>query len=147
MPDQAGRPKRILIVDDESTLVFFLKQGLQESGLSCLVEDAASGEDAVTKLTYNRYDVLVTDLKMPGINGFTLLEVARSLNPNIHIILMTAFGSPEVQKEAKRLDVDGYLTKPFPTAHLQTIIEQALAKNEPVNEAGLPGFTPAKDTK
>ncbi|MBN1217768.1 MAG: response regulator [Anaerolineae bacterium] len=130
MLDQYHRPKRVLIVDDESTLLFFLKQGLQESGIECLVDDAASGEEALTKLTYNRYDVLVTDLKMPGISGFTLVEVARSLHPNINIILMTAFGSPEVQDEAKRLHVDGYLTKPFPTAKLQTIITDVLtAKN------------------
>jgi len=127
MLDQYDRPKRILIVDDESTLVFFLKQGLQESGIQCLVDDAASGEEALTKLTYNRYDVLVTDLKMPGISGFTLLEVARSLYPDISMILMTAFGSPEVQEEAKRLKVDGYLTKPFPAAELQRIITDVLA--------------------
>ncbi|MBN1991559.1 MAG: response regulator [Anaerolineae bacterium] len=127
MLDQHNRPKRILIVDDESTLVFFLKQGLQESGISCLVDDAASGEEALTKLTYNRYDLLVTDLKMPGINGFTLLEVARSLHPDISIVLMTAFGSPEVQEEAKRLKVDGYLTKPFPTAQLQSLVNEVLA--------------------
>lgn len=127
MLDQQNRPKRILIVDDESTLVFFLKQGLQESWIPCLVDSASSGEEALTKLTYNRYDVLVTDLKMPGISGFTLSEVARSLHPDISIILMTAFGSPEVQAEAKRLKVDGYLTKPFPTAQLQSIVNNILA--------------------
>jgi CheY-like chemotaxis protein len=130
-----NRPKRILIVDDESTLVFFLKQGLQESGIPCLVDNAASGEEALTKLTYNRYDVLVTDLKMPGITGFTLLEVARSLHPDISVILMTAFGSPEVQDEAKRLKVDGYLTKPFPTAQLQSIVSNVLTtKNRPKSQ-------------
>ena len=122
----SGGNETILIVDDESTLVFFLKQGLQESGIECLVDDAGSGEEALTKLTYNRYDVLVTDLKMPGISGFTLLEVARSLHTGINIILMTAFGSPEVQDEAKRLEVDGYLTKPFLTAELQSIIIEVL---------------------
>jgi YesN/AraC family two-component response regulator len=129
MLDQHNRPKRILIVDDESTLVFFLKQGLQESGIQCLVDDASSGEEALTKLTYNRYDVLITDLKMPGINGFTLLEVARSLHADIRVILMTAFGSPEVLAEASRLKVDGYLTKPFPTAQLQDIVKTILTIN------------------
>jgi YesN/AraC family two-component response regulator len=140
MLDQHNRPKRILIVDDESTLVFFLKQGLQESGIQCLVDDAASGEDALTKLTYNKYDVLITDLKMPGISGFTLLEVARSLHPDIGIILMTAFGSPEVQDEATRLKVDGYLAKPFPTAELQSIITKVLTTEstlESTKEQGL----------
>jgi YesN/AraC family two-component response regulator len=134
MLDQHNRPKRILIVDDESTLVFFLKQGLQESGIQCLVDDASSGEEALTKLTYNRYDILITDLKMPGINGFTLLEVARSLHADIRVILMTAFGSPEVQAEASRLKVDGYLTKPFPTAQLQDIVKTILTINNTLED-------------
>ncbi len=126
MPDLHGRLKRILVVDDEPTLVFFLKQGLQESSIACRVDGAASGEEALTRLTYNRYDVLVTDLKMPGISGFTLTEIARSLNPDIGVILMTAFGSPEIQSEVEQLAVDGYLTKPFPTTQLQEMIHNTL---------------------
>jgi CheY-like chemotaxis protein len=147
MPDLIARRKRILIVDDESTLVFFLKQGLQESNIPCEVEDAASGEEALTKLTYNRYDILVTDLKMPGINGFTLLEVARSLHPHIRIILMTAFGSPEVQEEVRRLEVDGYLTKPFPTIQLQNFIERALAHQDALKEINLQSIMTHQDTE
>lgn len=130
MPDQLVRPKRILVVDDESTLAFFLKQGLQEAKFSCHVDVAASGEDALTKLTYNRYDLLITDLKMPGITGFTLVEVARSLHPDIKVILMTAFGSREVQNEAKNLNVEGYLTKPFPTAQLLDLATDVLASED-----------------
>ena len=126
MLDQPVKPKRILIVDDEATLVFFLKQGLQEANLSCRVDIAPSGEEALTKLTYNRYDLHITDLKMPGISGFTLVEVARSLHPDIRVILMTAYGSREVQNEAKSLQVDGYLTKPFPTADLQEMAANVL---------------------
>jgi len=126
MLNQPVRSKRILIVDDEDTLVFFLKQGLQDSQLSCQVEIASSGEDALTKLTYNRYDLLITDLKMPGISGFTLVEVARSLHPDIKVILMTAFGSREVQDEAHTLGVEGYLTKPFPTAQLRDLAQEIL---------------------
>ena len=59
---------------------------------------------------------MITDLNMPGISGFTLAEVARSMQPDIHIVIMTAFGSQEVKDEANSLEVDGYLTKPFPTA-------------------------------
>ena len=130
MLDQPVRPKRILVVDDEETLVFFLKQGLQEASVSYSVDVASSGEDALTKLTYNRYDLLITDLKMPGISGFTLVEVARSLHPDIKVILMTAFGSREVQDEAKSLKVEGYLTKPFPTAQLQTLADSVLISED-----------------
>lgn len=116
--------KRILIIDDESTLVYFLKQGLQDK--SCRVDGVSSGEEALTKLTYNQYDLLVSDIKMPGISGFTLVEVARSLQPNIGIILMTAFGSHEIEDEVAQLQVDGYLTKPFPTAQLRDLVTEIL---------------------
>lgn len=131
MLDQPIKPKRVLIVDDEATLVFFLKQGLQEAEIAFKVDIAPSGEDALIKLTYNQYDLLITDLKMPGINGFTLVETARSFHPDIKVILMTAFGSTEVQNEAKNLRVDGYLTKPFPTAQLQNIACNILATEDP----------------
>ncbi len=133
MLDQQSRLKRILIVDDEPTLVFFLKQGLQEAE-NYIVEGASSGEDALTKLTYNRYDLIVTDLKMPGISGFTLVEVARSLHSDIGVILITAFGSPEVQNEVEQLNVDGYLTKPFPIVELQGLIKKTLAKTHKNSE-------------
>lgn len=133
MLEQQSRPKRILIVDDEPTLVFFLKQGLRESDHAYTVEGAASGEEALTKLTYNRYDLIVTDLKMPGISGFTLVEVARSLHPDISIILITAYGSPEVQREVKQLEVDGYLTKPFQMIELQNIVDEILTAKDTQN--------------
>ena len=145
MPTQFSRPKRILIVDDEPTLIFFLKQGLTESHPAYQVEGALSGEEALVKLTYNSYDLLLTDLKMPGINGFTLVEVARSLHPQINVILMTAFGSPEVQDESDQLQVNGYLIKPFPTSQLQEMIEEILNAQDTaaphlVNEPHLSNF-------
>ncbi len=127
MPNQPNRPKRILIVDDEPTIVFFLTQGLQESNISCQVDSAATGEEALTKFTYNSYDLLITDLKMPGISGFTLVEVARFLHPDLGVIVMTAYGSQEVKDQVAMLEVDGYLTKPFSTAKLQEIAVEILA--------------------
>lgn len=146
MPNQHSRPKRILIVDDEPTLVFFLKQGLQEAQVAYLVDGASSGEEALTKLTYNMYDLLITDLKMPGISGFTLVEVARSLHPNINVILMTAYGSREVQDEGEQLKVNGYLIKPFPTAQLQEMIQEIFISHDApspnlATEQSLPPFS------
>jgi len=113
-------------VDDESTLVFFLQQGIQEAKTTYKVEVASSGEDALTKLTYQEFDLVVTDLKMPGISGFTLVEAARSLNPQIKTVVMTAFGSRQVEDEIQNFAIDGYLTKPFPTADLVALIKDIL---------------------
>jgi DNA-binding NtrC family response regulator len=121
---------RILIVDDEQTLVFFLRRGLSEAGLNCEVDVVSSGEEALTKLAFEEYQVLVTDLKMPGINGLTLASAARSLHPTIGIILMTAYGSHEVEYEAEQLMVDGYLTKPFQMERLRDLVEQILQAQE-----------------
>jgi len=118
--------KRVLIVDDEPTLVFFLIQGLREATTLYDVNSAACAEDALAKLTLNRYDLLITDLRMPGVNGLTLIEVARALQPGIKVILMTAYGSRDIQNEATRLEVDGYLIKPFPTATLRDLAGKIL---------------------
>ena len=131
MLNRSARPKRILIVDDESTLVFFLQQGIQEAKMTCTVEVASSGEDALTKLTYQEFDLVVTDLKMPGISGFTLIETARSLHPKIKTIVMTAFGSRQVENEIQNLAINGYLNKPFPIADLIALIQNILStKND-----------------
>jgi DNA-binding NtrC family response regulator len=122
-PVQANR---ILIADDEQTLGFFLRRGLSEAGLNCKVDVVASGEDALTRLAFDEYHVLITDLKMPGINGLTLVAVARSLHPAIGIILMTAYGTCEVEAEAEQLMVDGYLTKPFHMERLRDLVEKIL---------------------
>lgn len=123
--------KRVLIVDDEPTLVFFLMQGLRDSEIPYEVNSASSAEEALAMFTLNQYDLLITDLKMPDVNGLTLIEVARSLQYDISVILMTAFGSREVQNEASRLEVDGYLTKPFATVTLREMASKILSsKND-----------------
>jgi len=126
-PVQANR---ILIADDEQTLVFFLRRGLSEAGLNCKVDVVDTGEDALARLAFDEYQVLITDLKMPGINGLTLAAAARSLHPTIGIILMTAYGSREVEAEAEQLMVDGYLTKPFHMERLRDIVEKILQEQQ-----------------
>lgn len=122
--------KRILIVDDETTLVFFLRRDLQEAVPHYQVDIASSGEEALTKLTYSPCDLLITDLNMPGISGFTLVEVARSLYPKVQVILMTAYGSQEVRDETNKLKVQGFFVKPFPTAELRDCACDILANGQ-----------------
>jgi two-component system response regulator GlrR len=117
---------RILIVDDERTLVFFLRRGLSEAGLNCDVEGVTSGEEALARLAFDKYRVLITDLKMPGINGLTLAAAARALHPSIGVILMTAYGSREVETEVDQLTIDGYLTKPFQMEKLREHVARIL---------------------
>lgn len=135
MESKSASVKRILIVDDEPTLVFFLRRGLSEAGLNCEVEGVGSGEEALARLAFDQYQVLITDFKMPGINGLTLAAAARSLQPPIGIILMTAYGSSEVEAEAEQLMVDAYLTKPFQIERLCDLVGKILrARRYPASE-------------
>lgn len=126
MKSNLAYANRILIVDDEPTLVFFLRRGLSESGLNCEVESVSSSDEALSRLAFDKYRVLITDLRMPGINGLTLAAAARALHPAIGIILMTAYGSREVESEAEELMVDAYLTKPFSMDRLRDLVEKLL---------------------
>ena len=121
---------RILIVDDEPTLVFFLGRDLSERGLNCEVDGVGSGEEALARLAFDKYNILITDLRMPGINGLTLVAAARSLQPTIGVVLMTAYGSREVEAEAEQLMVDGYLTKPFQMERLHNLVEKILHEQQ-----------------
>lgn len=129
-----NRSRKILVVDDEATLLFFLRQMLLDSANTYTVDTVSTGEEAINRLNAHPYDLLITDLKMPGISGLTLIEVARSLHPNIKIILMTAFDSPELEQQIRTLRVEAYLIKPFPITRLCTLAHQLLAPNTLLEE-------------
>lgn len=129
-----NRSRKILVVDDEATLLFFLRQMLLDSANTYTVDTVSTGEEAINRLNAHPYDLLITDLKMPGISGLTLIEVARSLHPNIKTILMTAFDSPELEQQIRTLRVEAYLIKPFPITRLCTLAHQLLAPNTLLEE-------------
>ncbi|MGD8623484.1 MAG: response regulator [Anaerolineae bacterium] len=131
---QAKEPTRqILIVDDEESVAFFLRASLNELSRSYQIEIANSGEQALEILSRHAFDLVVTDLRMPGIDGLELLEKARKLYPRTRLVLMTAYGSPKVEITAYRLGACRYINKPFSIEQFATTITEALA------EASSPG--------
>jgi CheY-like chemotaxis protein len=121
-------PRNILIVDDEESLAFFLQQSLLEGNKDWQVEIAESAEEALIKLNRRRYEVIVADLRMSGINGLELVEAVHSIDPAIQVILMTAYGSDAVEAEARRLQVYKYVTKPFKMETMRTLVQSALSE-------------------
>ncbi|MBU0491287.1 MAG: response regulator [Chloroflexi bacterium] len=119
--------EKILIVDDEATLTFFLQQTLlaENQGLY-QVDTAASGEEALQCLHDRPYDLLLVDLKMPGIDGLQLIEAVRQIDPQTRVILMTAYGADEVESQAQKLSVFRYMTKPFYIEDLRQAVHDAL---------------------
>jgi CheY-like chemotaxis protein len=128
--------KHILIVDDEDKVAFFLRESLEELGQDFVVESAGSAEEALEKIAAEPFDLVISDLRMPGIDGLELLEQVKEQNPATRLILMTAYGSDEVEAEARRLEIYQYITKPFHVSDLIEAASDALA-DVAVSEKGM----------
>jgi YesN/AraC family two-component response regulator len=123
---RAYMPKRILIVDDEESLTFFLGETLAGLSLGYKVETAYSGEEALAKIDQRPFDLIITDFRMPDVDGLKLIERVRACHPQTRLILMTAYGNDHVEAEAHRLEVYRYITKPFQVEDLINAVHQAL---------------------
>ena len=97
--------KRILIVDDEEDMVWSLRQNINNDRLQVEIFTAASGEEALTVLNGNHIDLVLTDIRMPGMSGLDLLLEIKNRFPYTMVIIMTAFPSNEFKKEADRKSV------------------------------------------
>jgi two-component system response regulator (stage 0 sporulation protein F) len=119
------QPKRVLIVDDEPHVTMMLADSLEKLGESYAIETAHSGDEALTKVRQATYAVLITDYKMPGMNGLDLAQMVHRLSPETRIILMTAYSSDTLRHTAGQMELDGYLCKPFNVAHVRDMVRSA----------------------
>lgn len=121
----------ILVVDDEVTILKVISRELHEHGYK--VETACNGEDAYNKILKNKYDLVILDLRMPKIDGISLLKKINKISPNIAVIMMTAFGSIKNAVQAMQAGAYDYLTKPFENDELIHKVEEALkVKSSPI---------------
>jgi len=123
---------RILVVDDELSMRDFLQILFTKEGYA--VETAESGNEAVKKLSGSAFDLVITDLKMPGMSGIEVLRTAKAKNPDTAVIMITAYASPESVTEALDLGATDYVNKPFRVEDLQHVVKAALEKKELVRE-------------
>src|SRR6187549_695556 len=121
----AGRP-RILVVDDESAIRELLSKTLALAEYD--VDLAPDGRTALERLRIIPYDLLITDLKMPGIDGLTVIREARRLKADIPVIIITGFSTEASAIEALNLGVSGYLTKPFRVPRVLAVAARALGE-------------------
>ena len=117
---------RILIVDDEENLVYFLKQALLYRFPDGTVDTAYSGEEGLSCMAVNRYDLIIADYRMPGFSGMELVNGVRYLDPRTSIILMTAYGSEELWKQAEGLGVARCFSKPFDMDEMLLAVSELL---------------------
>jgi DNA-binding NtrC family response regulator len=117
---------RILIVDDDRIVRLILHETLDRMGAGYRVETAIDGQDALTKLGKNEYDLMITDLKLPEMGGVELTREIRSRQMMLSIIWISAYTDGKVEEEAMRLDVFRFLHKPLGIAQIRAAAQAAL---------------------
>jgi excisionase family DNA binding protein len=120
-----GRP-RVLVVDDEATIRDLLSKTLALAEYD--VDMASDGRTALDRLRMIPYDLLITDLKMPGVDGLTVIREARRLKADLPVIIITGFSNEASAIEAVNLGVSGYLTKPFRVPRVLAAASKALGE-------------------
>ncbi len=122
----------LLIVDDEQSYRQLLS--LVFEGDNHTIRTASNGREALEVLEIFAADIIISDVKMPDMNGIELLRAAREQFPDIGVVLMTAFASVETAREAFKLGADDFITKPFDVDELKAIVKKTLEKQELVVE-------------
>src|SRR6516165_9714088 len=124
--------KHLLLVEDEPALREVVAEQLADRGF--VVEQAASGEEALARLTNFAFDAIVTDLRMPGVSGATVVDVALDRYPDIVAIVVTGFGTVKDAVEVIKRGAADFVSKPFQidelTHALDTALEQRRLKSE-----------------
>jgi DNA-binding NtrC family response regulator len=119
---------RLLLADDEVFIREGLYEALERPGL--VIDAAADGHEARRLLGQRHYDLIVTDLRMPGPSGLELLEEAQEKSPDTPVIILTAYGSISTAVEAMRKGAYDFATKPIDIAHLRLVVDRALEHTE-----------------
>lgn len=118
----------VLVVDDELSMREFLAILLDREGYT--VDQAASAEEALACLERKTYDLVISDVKMPGLDGITLLGRIKEVAPDTAVLLMTAFSTAEQAVEAMKLGAYDYIAKPFKVEEVKILARNALEKRD-----------------
>ena len=123
---QAGERPRVLVVDDEANIRDLLSKTLALADYD--VDVAPDGREALDRMKSQSYNLLITDLKMPGLDGMAVISEARRMNRQIPVIVITGFSTETAAIEAANIGVSGYLTKPFKVPKVLEVAARALGE-------------------
>jgi diguanylate cyclase (GGDEF)-like protein len=118
---------RTLVVDDEEIVRSFLIDVLTDEGYQ--VTAVSSGDEAVQAMATQQYDLIITDIKMPGTDGMEVLRVAKARDPNQNVIVMTGYASTETAVESMKLGAADYITKPFNLDQIKIVVAKTLERS------------------
>ena len=125
-PAARGARKRVLVVDDEASIRELLSKTLALAEYD--VDTAVDASAALERMRSSTYDLLIADLKMPGIDGLTLIRQAKQIQADLPVIIITGFSTESSAIEAVNLGVAGYLTKPFRVPQVLAAAAKALGQ-------------------
>ncbi len=125
-------PVKILVVDDEEIVLKFACDALRSQGH--LVAGALSAQEALKKIKEEGYDFILTDIKMPEMDGMELIKAVHEINPNTGALFMTGYASLETAKEAIQEGVYDYVLKPFDLHEIRSAVADAISKRRKVRE-------------
>jgi DNA-binding NtrC family response regulator len=111
---------KILLLDDEAIVAERVKSSLLNSGF--YVDSFTSSIDALSNLNRNKYDILITDLKMSKPDGMEVLKTAKQIQPEIKVVVITGFATNQTAETAKQIGADEFIAKPFKLSHLKKIL-------------------------
>jgi DNA-binding NtrC family response regulator len=117
---------RILVVDDDERVLFVLRRALLAFRNGYEIVIAPDGREALNKAKEIPFDLVITDLKMPGVDGIALTQAIRDLNSGTVVVWITAYGCAQVSGEAARLSVYECLEKPLRIDEIRRVVQEAL---------------------
>jgi len=137
-----GDVKQILVVDDHFEMLEFLRSMLQVSNKDHQVLAVPSAEEALLELRLTNFDLLISDVRLPGMSGFDLVRRARRLRPDIPVVMITAYSTEQGRAEADELGILRYFEKPLDTDGVLTVVHRALyGEQEPTPLAPVAAVT------
>jgi two-component system response regulator PilR (NtrC family) len=123
---------KILIVDDEESYRQVLKVIFEAEGYR--IKTAVNGLSALEELKSNQYDLIISDVRMPDMDGIALLKAVKDISQDVRVVMMTAFGTINTAREAFKLGADDFIQKPFNNEELKLIVKRTLEKQTLLNE-------------
>ncbi len=117
--------KRILVVEDDEGMRSLLRDFFEEEGFE--VETAEDGSKVVPRLIKRFFDLVITDIRMPGLSGLEVLPTLKKIQPGIAVVVITAFGSKDARNRTLARGADAYLEKPLQLEKLRTLVNQLVS--------------------
>ncbi|HEY5998578.1 MAG TPA: response regulator [bacterium] len=127
------RSRKVLVVDDDAVVNRSINRVLSGEGYQ--VRETLSGSEALAELEHQDYDVVFTDIKMPGMDGLEVTSRVKKAHPDVPVVIITGFGTEASERKAKELGVSGFLRKPLTPEMIIDNAARALHEREEMQEA------------